>query len=97
MPAQDGSWLDGEKRLVPARPEPHERDPETPVDVVETGPRPPPLEDGDLLSEGHEVCLGGERCTKGSDEEMERFNHSAGECRGLGPATTGSTAGPKEF
>jgi hypothetical protein len=81
----DGSRLDDDEDVTPARPRPGERDPEEPVGPVERRARAATLENGKLLAEGEilegERAAGSERgpgCGKYGQQEREHRSDLSG-------------------
>jgi len=56
VPAQHGLRLDDDQRGAPAGPVPAEPDPEGPITAVHPGLLRLPLQDGELLVEGGDLC-----------------------------------------
>ncbi|MGH9630325.1 MAG: hypothetical protein ACRD7E_18580 [Bryobacteraceae bacterium] len=81
MPGDDGLGLDDDEHVGPARPQPAKRNPEHPIETLQSGPRLLPFEYGELLSKsgrfqrkmmpGHK-----ESAEVGDHREHERNHHS---------------------
>ncbi|MGH9631609.1 MAG: hypothetical protein ACRD7E_25160, partial [Bryobacteraceae bacterium] len=66
-------WLDDEERVLPARPEPAECDPEQSVERVQRWPWPLSLEDRELLSERNDFKRNGSAGAEADPKSREEF------------------------
>ena len=79
MPADDGLWFYDEQDVDTAAPDAAQDVPEEPVQTIQTGTGPLPLEDCDLLSEGENleggVTATTEEDANGSQESKDELEH----------------------
>jgi len=79
VPADHGVWLDNDKHVRPARPEPGKHEPEGAVTFAQARAGRGALEVGQLLAQGEvldcEVRAGAERGTQRSKEAEEQGTH----------------------
>jgi hypothetical protein len=90
VPADHGVWLDDDKHVRPARPEPGENEPEGAVTLAQARAAGGALEVGQLLAQGEvlecEVRAGAEGGTQRSKEAEEQKTHPCDYARWRGVA-----------